>query len=46
MKVLAHIIHRVLSAPENTEVLERSKNEVQELCEKFPIYRNTAIWTQ
>lgn len=41
MRYIAHLIHEVLSSPEDERVRIKVKNKVKELCEQFPIYRNT-----
>jgi len=41
MRYIARLIHEVLSSPEDEKVRERVKNKVKELCEEFPIYKNT-----
>ena len=38
MKQVAHWIWNVLSDDENTELFARIKEEVKELCIKFPVY--------
>jgi len=41
MRYIARLIHEVLSSPEDEKVREKVKNKVKELCEEFPIYKNT-----
>ena len=46
MKILAQIIHSVLSKHTDKAIIDAAKKQVADLCFAFPIYRNTAIWTQ
>lgn len=38
MKVIAHLIKRVVENPNSQEVLKDTRSVVSELCKKFPIY--------
>jgi len=40
MKLIADFIDRVLSNPENEEIIRKVKQEVQELCRAFPLYQD------
>ncbi|MGB9857572.1 MAG: serine hydroxymethyltransferase [Dictyoglomaceae bacterium] len=41
MRYIAHLIHEVLSNPEDEKVRMKVKEKVKELCEEFPIYKNS-----
>ena len=40
MDQIAGYIERVLTAPEDTAVVNMVRKEVETLCEKFPLYPN------
>ena len=40
MDQIAGYIERVLTAPEDTAVIDMVRKEVERLCEKFPLYPN------
>lgn len=39
MEYIAELINKVIMNPTNEEVLNSTKNEVKELCSKFPLYQ-------
>lgn len=41
MKYIAHLIHEVLSSPEDEKIRMKVKEKVKELCQEFPIYKNS-----
>ncbi len=41
MRYIAHLIHEVLSSPDDEKVRIKVKEKVKELCEEFPIYKNS-----
>ncbi len=41
MRYIAQLIHEVLSFPEDEKVRIKVKEKVRELCEEFPIYKNS-----
>jgi glycine hydroxymethyltransferase len=40
MKIIANIIANIIDAPNSTEVIEKSKNTVTELCKNFEMYKD------
>ena len=40
MKIVANIIADIIDSPNSTEVIEKSKNTVTELCKNFEIYKD------
>lgn len=41
MRYIAQLIHEILSFPEDEKVRIKVKEKVRELCEEFPIYKNS-----
>jgi glycine hydroxymethyltransferase len=40
MKIIGDMIHRVISNPKNEQVEQEVRQQVRELCESFPLYRD------
>ena len=40
MKIIGDMIHRVISNPKNEQVEQEIRQQVRELCESFPLYRD------
>ncbi|MCX7846311.1 MAG: serine hydroxymethyltransferase [Dictyoglomaceae bacterium] len=41
MRYIARLIHEVLSSPEDEKIRMKIREKVKELCEEFPIYKNS-----
>lgn len=41
MRYIANLIHKVLSSPEDEKIRVKVREKVRELCEEFPIYKNS-----
>ena len=40
MKIIGDMIHRVISNPKNEEIEQEVRQQVREMCESFPLYRD------
>ena len=42
MREIARLIDEVVEAPNDADVLERTRGQVREICDRFPLYQSWA----